>query len=72
MKIIESGMKKSKKEGESTYGGTNLGTFMTYAKSIHLQKVLNLILGFTFNVWALYLDFHTVNVIFYIYLKNQD
>jgi hypothetical protein len=42
-----------------------LGTFMTYAKSVHLQIVLNLILGFTFNVCALYLDFHKVNVILY-------
>jgi hypothetical protein len=40
--------------------GANLSTFITCIKSIHL---LHLILGFTFNVWALYSGFHKVNVI---------
>jgi len=65
MKIIESGMKKKQKRRWKHLWGPNLGTFMTYAKSVHLQNVLNLILGFTFSVWALYLDFHKVNVILY-------
>jgi hypothetical protein len=33
-----------------------------------MQKVLHLILGFTFGVWAWYFDFHKVNDI-YNYFK---
>jgi hypothetical protein len=48
---------------EAHYKGANLGNFMTYVKSTHLQNELHLILGFIFGVWALYLDFHKVNFI---------
>ncbi len=64
MKLLKMVWKKAKRRWKQLWGA-NLGTFMTYAKSVHLQIVLNLILGFTFNVCALYLDFHKVNVILY-------
>jgi hypothetical protein len=41
----------------------NLGILTTCIKSIHLQNVLDLILGFTFSVWALYFHFHKINAI---------
>jgi hypothetical protein len=42
------------------WGWGNLGIFITCIKSIHLQNVLYLILGFTFGIWDLYFDFHKV------------
>ncbi len=36
--------------------------FITCMKSIFLQNVLHLILGFMFGVWASYFDFHKFNI----------
>jgi hypothetical protein len=45
------------------YRGANFGTFMTCIKSIYLQNVLHLILGFIFCVWGLYFHFQKVKII---------
>ncbi len=40
------------KRVKAHYRGATLGTFTTCIYNIFLQKVLHLILGFTFGVWA--------------------
>jgi hypothetical protein len=46
-----------------------LGT-LTCIKYIFLHNLLYLILGFSFNAWAWYFDFHKINDIWYYLKKN--
>jgi hypothetical protein len=56
------------------YMEANLNSFITCAKSTHLQNVLHLILGFIFIGWAWYFDFQKLMIYNYmhihIYIKN--
>ncbi len=51
------------------HGGPTLGT-LTCIKYIFLHNLLYLILGFSFNAWAWYFDFHKINDIWYYLKKN--